>query len=523
MSDEEMEQLLAAIHGDIGGAWSNAVEYLRSENDVSDIQAKLEAGNIHDAVTSLEGAAEKFAHAVNNGYLVSGSTAAAKLAKDAETPIVFDATNHGAVTAMRQNTVDLVRAISTEQRSMIQQVVVDGLNDRQAPAQIARTIRDSIGLTPTQEQHVANYRAQLESSSSTDLYAAMQRELADGRYDRAVQRAIDSGKPIDPDRIDKMVDTYRDNYVQLRAETIARTESLRAVHEGTQQLYTQAIDNGDIAAENMVRTWHSGNSSRTRDSHRAMDGQKRGMDEPFESGNGNALMYPGDPSAPANDTVNCRCTVSVRYAPTASTAASPSSASAVPDAIESEPTAPIPVAATPRPVTENELADHRQSFLDRTTTDQQAAAYTYSTSAYEDINGHLRGLLDTPLTGGPLDTVKNVISHLDSALAATPIDAPVITYRYSSSEDVFDALQPGDVFQDKGFTSTTIDKKVTNLMPITFTITSPAGTKLGAIPSAYELEKEMLLARGTSFQVDSRDVDSNGNIHFHITVIGQQS
>jgi hypothetical protein len=38
-----------------------------------------------------------------------------------------------------------------------------------------------------------------------------------------------------------------------------------------------------------------------------MDGQQQPWGKPFESGLGNALMYPGDGSAPAEDVIQCRC------------------------------------------------------------------------------------------------------------------------------------------------------------------------------------------------------------------------
>jgi uncharacterized protein with gpF-like domain len=45
--------------------------------------------------------------------------------------------------------------------------------------------------------------------------------------------------------------------------------------------------------------------SRTRDSHRLMDGETVGVNEEFSNG----LMYPGDPSGDPSEVYNCRCTV----------------------------------------------------------------------------------------------------------------------------------------------------------------------------------------------------------------------
>lgn len=310
-----MENLLTLIENRLGNSWSGIVDYLRQENTVDDIKAKIEGGSFSDAVAEIETAATKFAHDVKAAFIVSGQKAAKSLDELVpDAPIKFDPTNVRAVRLMEQNQLELVRAISTEQRDMIRQVLVAGGHARQSPLAIAQTLHDSIGLTPAQEQHVANYRAQLSSGDPAELAASLQRELRDGRYDAAVRRAMTGTEPLSAGRVDTMVDLYRNSYVRLRAETIARTEALRTIHQGTQELYAQAIEAGDVDADALMQQWHPASDGRTRASHRAMRGQKRAIGEPFEDRDGNLLMYPGDPSAPADTTVQCRCVVSTRFA-----------------------------------------------------------------------------------------------------------------------------------------------------------------------------------------------------------------
>jgi hypothetical protein len=57
-----------------------------------------------------------------------------------------------------------------------------------------------------------------------------------------------------------MTERCQERYVKYRGETIARTESLRAVHQGSQEMFQQAVDNGIVDPGNITRTW---NSSRT--------------------------------------------------------------------------------------------------------------------------------------------------------------------------------------------------------------------------------------------------------------------
>lgn len=57
-----------------------------------------------------------------------------------------------------------------------------------------------------------------------------------------------------------------------------------------------------------MHTWMTMRDMRVRDTHRAVDGDTRPVDEPFIVG-GNRMMYPHDPSAPIEETANCRCVV----------------------------------------------------------------------------------------------------------------------------------------------------------------------------------------------------------------------
>ena len=86
-----------------------------------------------------------------------------------------------------------------------------------------------------------------------------------------------------------------------RARTIAATET-----------HAAAIAGNDIGVQatglDLKREWLSAGDSEVRESHMQADGQLRPMGEPFDVG-GAKLLRPGDPSAPADETINCRCTV----------------------------------------------------------------------------------------------------------------------------------------------------------------------------------------------------------------------
>lgn len=87
----------------------------------------------------------------------------------------------------------------------------------------------------------------------------------------------------------------------LRANTIARTETHTAANYGSQQ----AAEATDLE---LVKEWAAVEDDRTRPSHAEADTQTVELDEAFSVG-GSELQYPGDPSGPAEEIINCRCTV----------------------------------------------------------------------------------------------------------------------------------------------------------------------------------------------------------------------
>lgn len=88
-----------------------------------------------------------------------------------------------------------------------------------------------------------------------------------------------------------------------RAMTIARTETHKAANVSQ---YTRAESAATDSGLDVVVEWISTNDGRVRDSHKNANGQKRHMGQPFNVG-GESMKYPSDPTASAENTINCRC------------------------------------------------------------------------------------------------------------------------------------------------------------------------------------------------------------------------
>lgn len=91
-----------------------------------------------------------------------------------------------------------------------------------------------------------------------------------------------------------------------RAMTIVRTEGHRVQQEASADARQAAKERGC----DVVKQWDSTLDGNTRETHQALDGQIREVDEPFEI-NGKKAMHPGDFGKPEED-CNCRCVALTR-------------------------------------------------------------------------------------------------------------------------------------------------------------------------------------------------------------------
>jgi uncharacterized protein with gpF-like domain len=89
---------------------------------------------------------------------------------------------------------------------------------------------------------------------------------------------------------------------RTRAALISRTETHSAANYGAN---AAAKETG----LEIVKEWVAANDERTREAHADADGQQVPLDDAFEVG-GEFLMYPGDPAGSAENTINCRCSIS---------------------------------------------------------------------------------------------------------------------------------------------------------------------------------------------------------------------
>lgn len=125
----------------------------------------------------------------------------------------------------------------------------------------------------------------------------VQETLSD-RLAEDIQGAISEGGDLED--VVQAVRGRFDDMKGWKSRQIAQTATTGAFESGQLQSFREA---GIEAKE-----WLSMRDDRVRADHRDADATIVALEDPFEVG-GASLMYPGDPSAPPGQVVNCRCTL----------------------------------------------------------------------------------------------------------------------------------------------------------------------------------------------------------------------
>ena len=202
---------------------------------------------------------------------------------------------------VREYTFSLIREIADETREAVRLAVQSSIVAGRNPRNIAYDFRAAVGLTRPQEQTVERFREALinrDVSYITSLRTT----------DRRMAELADFGR-LNQKNIDDAVNRLRLRYTQVRSETIARTESLRAISIGQDHSIQQSGLSGELEKRWRARF----GDGRTREEHEVIDEMNGWIpyDQPFVTPLG-PMMFPRDPAGTAENTINCRCRLAVR-------------------------------------------------------------------------------------------------------------------------------------------------------------------------------------------------------------------
>jgi hypothetical protein len=143
--------------------------------------------------------------------------------------------------------------------------------------------------------------------------------------------------------------------------------------------------------------------------------------------------------------------------------------------------------------------------------------FKYAVDRYQSMLGHtMNEALRDPLIS--TDGVATIIAGVDGAIEYAPsLNVPITVYRgvRGNGLDFFKSKRVGDVYSDKGFSSTSLDPaigvKFADSRGILLRMKLPAGTK-GVFPasvtgmhSQFSREAEFLLPRDSKFRILSNE------------------
>jgi ADP-ribosyltransferase exoenzyme/acetyltransferase (GNAT) family protein len=186
-----------------------------------------------------------------------------------------------------------------------------------------------------------------------------------------------------------------------------------------------------------------------------------------------------------------------------------------------------------KPLTNEEFARLGETARSALTDAQRDAALAYSRNGlYAQINAPLREMQGKAGGGGMNPVDKNLhkyVKNIDDAIASSPAPRRMLLMRGVNQEAgvrALEKLQPGDVYVDPGFVSTSYDPSIGADYSIGFgvrkgielKITVPEGHPALAIPSEFPKEREIVLGRGGRYIVTAREVAEDGHTVLHMAV-----
>lgn len=323
-----IEQLTDEFEPQLKLAFLEAVADITKRAELKRIVERLEKGDIPGAIDAVHLDAAAF-RALDNAIAAAfdggGASAIGALPKlrdprGGEFVVRWDARNLRAEAWIRNHSSTLITRTTDDMRAAIRAVLEQGMIDGRNPRSTALNIIGRInratgrreggivGLSSQQSRFVSNALAELSSNNPEVMANYFTRVRRDRRFDETVRRAMNQGRDVPAEMRSRIIGRYSDRLLQLRGETIARTETMAALNQSGIEAMRQAVDTGAVKADTVTKTWHTARDPRVRDSHAAQDRQTVGLEGMFSNG----LQYPGDPAGGAHETANCRCWMETR-------------------------------------------------------------------------------------------------------------------------------------------------------------------------------------------------------------------
>lgn len=257
----------------------NAFIQLRNDLDYATLMRLFDAGDIDAAVAlltnadvaaSLEGAVQTLKEAV----VLAGEGAAAALGSYLGESIAFSLTNPEAVNFLEAYGGEMVTNITPGMRDAIRVALQQAYEQGLTPAQAAKKIRESIGLTKPQ--------------------MIQRQNLIDAMLEGGATQA----------QVDDFIGKWTEKKIRERAKLIAQNELVEAGNAGQEMLWDQAQAEGYIDPKKAKKVWITTSGDKVCKYCAPMDGVEVGINEQWQTGLGAV-------SRPSQTHVHCHCVMAM--------------------------------------------------------------------------------------------------------------------------------------------------------------------------------------------------------------------
>ena len=196
----------------------------------------------------------------------------------------FNRTDPRAIAWARTRAGSLIQQIQDETLTTVRGIIANALSEGGGVIGAANSIERVIGLHPRWQQAVENrYDAEIARLASADPERALETIQGEAQ---------------------QVADAYRNQLIEVRAMTIARTEILAAQNVGELMSWLQAADNGFLDLNNALKEWVAGPDGWAGISICEVCLELAGQRVPVLS-----VFSNGEATPPAHP--NCRCSMSL--------------------------------------------------------------------------------------------------------------------------------------------------------------------------------------------------------------------
>ena len=198
---------------------------------------------------------------------------------------------------------DALSYLRSEAHAGVRGAIESGLAQGLNPRDVARGLRDVVGLGESQAVWVSNLRTELEAGRYGD---ALARKLVNGPIRQTIAARARRGLPLTPSEIDKIVGTDADHLRAWHAEPVPPTMTVDLLRSGQLTAIRAAVARGEYAGLTVRKVWVTTLDGRERPEHRALNRTAIPLDARWNDA-GTLRDVPGG--------WNCRCALSLLVRP----------------------------------------------------------------------------------------------------------------------------------------------------------------------------------------------------------------